>query len=408
MEEWKTYKIGEICESISDTYKGKAPNVVLVNTSDVYDGVCLNHTYVPNKDLKGQFKKIFKRNDILYSEIRPANRRFAFVDFAPENYIASTKLMVIRCSKLVRPRYLYHYLKRQEMLDELQALAESRSGTFPQITFSELALFEISLPSLTTQDKIVAAIDCFDDKIALNNRINHNLEEQAQALYKSWFVDFEPFKDGKFIDSELGMIPDGWHVKRVGDLPLFIADYVANGSFASLKENVRLYESEQYAVFIRNTDLKAGVFPVFVDTHSYNFLSKTKLSGGEIIISNVGDVGSVHFCPVLNRPMTLGNNVIMIKADERRYYSFLYLCFKYFSGHHSIDGITGGSAMPKFNKTDFKGIKIIVPPQDIMSRFDAIASLLFQDIDHNKRECEKLSVQRNTLLPALMSGQLIC
>ncbi len=237
---------------------------------------------------------------------------------------------------------------------------------------------------------------------------NHNLEEQAQALYKSWFVDFEPFKEEEFVKSELGMIPAGWDVKRVGDLPLFIADYVANGSFASLKENVRLYDSEQYAVFIRNTDLKAGVFPVFVDTHSYIFLSKTKLSGGEIIISNVGDVGSVHFCPVLNRPMTLGNNVIMIKADERRYYSFLYLCFKYFSGHHSIDGITGGSAMPKFNKTDFKGIKLIVPPQDIMSRFDAIASLLFQDIDRNKRECEKLSVQRNTLLPALMSGQLIC
>ena len=235
---------------------------------------------------------------------------------------------------------------------------------------------------------------------------NHNLEEQAQALYKSWFVDFEPFKDGKFVDSELGMIPAGWGVKRVGDLPLFIADYVANGSFASLKENVKLYESEQYAVFIRNTDLKAGVFPVFVDTHSYNFLSKTKLTGGEIIISNVGDVGSVHFCPVLDRPMTLGNNVIMIKADERRYYAFLYLCFKYFSGHHSIDGITGGSAMPKFNKTDFKGIKLIIPSPDIMSRFDAIASPMLREIEHNKRESEKLSVKRNTLLPALMSSQL--
>ena len=237
---------------------------------------------------------------------------------------------------------------------------------------------------------------------------NHNLEEQAQALYKSWFVDFEPFKGGKFVESELGMIPADWDVKRVGELPLFIADYVANGSFASLKENVKLYESEQYAVFIRNTDLKAGVFPIFVDTHSYNYLAKTKLKGGEIIISNVGDVGSVHFCPVLDRPMTLGNNVIMIKADESMYYAFLYLCFKYFSGRHSIDGITGGSAMPKFNKTDFKGIKLIIPPPDIMSRFDAIASILFQDIERNKRECEKLSVLRNTLLPVLLSCQLTC
>ena len=175
MEEWTTYKIGDICKSISDTFHGTVKEVVLVNTSDVFDGVCLNHSTVPNKNLKGQFKKTFKKNDILYSEIRPANKRFAFIDFDPVNYIASTKLMVIRCSSLVRPRYLYHYLKRQEMLDELQALAESRSGTFPQITFSELSLLEIQLPSLKVQDKVVAVIDSFDEKILLNNRINHNL-----------------------------------------------------------------------------------------------------------------------------------------------------------------------------------------------------------------------------------------
>ena len=175
MEEWKTYRIGDICESVSDTYRRGSSSVVLVNTSDVLNGVCLNHTRVENKDLKGQFKKSFKKDDILYSEIRPANKRFAYIDFDPTDYIASTKLMVIRSSDKVRPRYLFHFLKRQEMLDELQALAESRSGTFPQITFSELDLFEIKLPSLETQDRIVAVIDSFENKIALNNRINHNL-----------------------------------------------------------------------------------------------------------------------------------------------------------------------------------------------------------------------------------------
>ena len=316
MEEWTTYKIGDICKSISDTFHGTDKEVVLVNTSDVFDGVCLNHITVPNKNLKGQFKKTFKKNDILYSEIRPANKRFAFIDFDPVNYIASTKLMVIRCSSLVRPRYLYHYLKRQEMLDELQALAESRSGTFPQITFSELSLFEIQLPPLEAQDKIIAVIDSFDEKILLNNRINHNLEEQAKALFKSWFVDFEPFKNGNFKETDYGYIPYGWTIEKVGDLPLTVVDYVANGSFASLKENVTLYNRPEYAVFIRNTDLKTGNYDVYVDKKSYVFLSKTALYGGEIIISNVGDVGSVHLCPHLNQPMTLGNNVIMLKPHE--------------------------------------------------------------------------------------------
>ena len=129
--------IGEICDTISDTYKGNASNVVLINTSDVLEGKCLNHTFVTNKDLRGQFKKQFKKNDILYSEIRPANKRYAFIDFEPTDYIASTKLMVIRSNDKVLPKFLYYILQSKEMIETLQFLAVSRSGTFPQITFSE-------------------------------------------------------------------------------------------------------------------------------------------------------------------------------------------------------------------------------------------------------------------------------
>ena len=95
--EWQACTIGELCDSVSVTYRGKDERVVLVNTSDVLNGKVLNHSDEPNQNLKGQFKKTFKKNDILYSEIRPANRRFAYIDFdETEKYIASTKLMVIR------------------------------------------------------------------------------------------------------------------------------------------------------------------------------------------------------------------------------------------------------------------------------------------------------------------------
>ena len=186
-------------------------------------------------------------------------------------------------------------------------------------------------------------------------------EAQAQALFKNWFVDFAPFKDGKFVESELGLIPEGWRVERLGEMPLTVTDYVANGSFASLKENVTLFEDVNYAYFIRNTDLKSKNFSVFVDEHSYNFLSKSKLEGGEIIISNVGDVGSVHLCPYLDRPMTLGNNIIMVKPQNNIYSNFLFILFKWNYGQKLIQSIKGGSAQPKFNKTDFKSLKIIVP-----------------------------------------------
>ncbi len=142
MTDWKKLTVGDLCDTISDTYHRKDNNVVLVNTSDVLEGKILNHQLVENKNLKGQFKKTFKKDDILYSEIRPANKRFAYVDFEEtENYIASTKLMVLRPkTDVVLPRFLFAYLSSNRVLAELQHLAETRSGTFPQITYSsELA-----------------------------------------------------------------------------------------------------------------------------------------------------------------------------------------------------------------------------------------------------------------------------
>ncbi len=178
MSEWKNYTLGDICDSVSITYSRNDAEVILINTSDVLEGEILNHSTVANKNLKGQFKKTFQKNDILYSEIRPANKRFAFVEIEnTEQYIASTKLMVIRpnCT-LVRPKFLYALLKSKVVIDELQHLAETRSGTFPQITFgAEVAPMQISLPDLTTQDKIIDVLFCLEDKIKGNNEINNNL-----------------------------------------------------------------------------------------------------------------------------------------------------------------------------------------------------------------------------------------
>jgi type I restriction enzyme S subunit len=243
--------------------------------------------------------------------------------------------------------------------------------------------------------------------IELNNQINKTLEEMAQAIFKSWFVDFEPFKDGEFEESELGMIPKGWNVKRIDQIDIEITDYVANGSFAALKENVTLCDEEDYAVFIRNVDLKANSFNKFVDKKSYEFLRKTKLWGGEVIISNVGDVGSVFRCPLLAKPMTLGNNMIMLKSiSPVNYNLFLYILFKYSYGIELIKSITSGSAQPKFNKTDFRNLKIIVPPKEVIQLFNNIVEKLYRIVDEGIVENQLLSTVRDTLLPKLMSGEI--
>lgn len=178
MENWRKMTIGDLCMTISETYHGNDAEVILINTSDVLEGTILNHKKVPNQNLKGQFKKTFKKDDILYSEIRPANKRYAFVDFEnTEHYIASTKLMVLRPNtEVILPRFLLAYLSSGPVLSELQHLAETRSGTFPQITFSsELAPMPISVPDFQTQKKIVGILDSIEEKIKNNIQINKNL-----------------------------------------------------------------------------------------------------------------------------------------------------------------------------------------------------------------------------------------
>ena len=178
MHEWKTMTVGELCTSVSDTYSRKDHRVVLINTSDVLQGKILNHDSVENKNLKGQFKKTFKKDDILFSEIRPANKRYAYVNFDnTESYIASTKLMVLRANtNVVIPRFLMAFLTSENILAKLQRLAETRSGTFPQITFSsELAPLPIKVPDFETQKRIVGVMDAIEGKIENNNAINKNL-----------------------------------------------------------------------------------------------------------------------------------------------------------------------------------------------------------------------------------------
>lgn len=236
--------------------------------------------------------------------------------------------------------------------------------------------------------------------------INENLEQQAVVVFRSWFSSFSLSSDIPRKGSEFGEIPEDFSIVRIGDLPMLVTDYVANGSFASLKANVNLYQEPNYAYFVRNTDLKSGSFGVFVDQHSYEFLSKSTLYGGEIIISNVGDVGSVFLCPKLDGRMTLGNNIIMLRPEDDRLRYYLYVWFKYLQGQALIQGIKGGSAQPKFNKTDFKNTSVLIPPTDMLTRFHETVAPMFETISQKQAETACLADLRDTLLPQLMSGEI--
>ena len=302
--------------------------------------------------------------------------------------------------ELVIPKYLYY---RMSLID-LNAYNEGT--TIPSLRTETLNRIELEIPSLDDQQAVLDMLNPLDEKIKLNEKINDNLEQQAVTLFRSWFTSFSKSENVNMKTSEFGDIPENFSIVKVGSLPMLVTDYVANGSFASLKENVTLYQEPNYAYFIRNTDLKSGSFEVFVDKHSYEFLSKSTLFGGEIIISNVGDVGSVFLCPKLDGPMTLGNNIIMLRPEDEHLRYYLYIWFKHLQGQAIIQGIKGGSAQPKFNKTDFKNTSILLPPAELLTLFHEVVAPMFELISQNQAEIKRLSNIRDALLPKLMSGEL--
>lgn len=368
--EWKTYQVGDLCTSVSETYKGKDEYVVLINTSDVLEGKILNHAFTKNANLKGQFKKTFQKEDILYSEIRPANKRFAFVDMEDtQNYIASTKLMVIRANpEIIMPEYLFIFLQTPAVIEELQLLAETRSGTFPQITFStEIASLNISLPDKETQSRIVQIFRSFDDKIKLNNKINENLEQQVYALFESWFVSF---------DKTEGMIPNDWNQGTLKEIAS-----ITSGKRPPMKQAFSTAE-------IKTPLVGAASIMGYTNAVLYN---------EPILVT--GRVGTHGVVQRFQTPCWASDNTLVIKSN---FYEYTYQVLR------RIDyaNMNRGSTQPLITQTDLKNASIILPPESILFEFEKIAGNLMAKHTANRKENERLIALRNILLPKLLSGEI--
>ena len=410
MAEWQTVRLGEIVKTNQSTYSPKE-NWQFVNYLDT-GNITMNkideiqYINTAKDKLPSRARRKVKTNSIIYSTVRPNQLHYGVIKEQPDNFLVSTGFTVIDVNydKAV-PDFIYYALTKEEVTEQLQAIAEQSVSAYPSLKPSDIENLEFMLPDKKTQERIVAILRSIDEKIKENNAINNNLEQQAVLLFKKWFIEFDN-SSKKMLETRFGLVPESFKLLKNGELPLVVTDYVANGSFASLKANVTLYQEPNYAYFIRNTDLKSGTIEVFVDEHSYNFLSKSTLYGGEIIISNVGDVGSVFLCPKLDKPMTLGNNIIMLRPEQENLRYYLYIWFKWLYGQSLIQGIKGGSAQPKFNKTDFKNLPIFLPPDDLLEQFHQIVKPMFELINENNTENQALTRTRDTILPRLMSGEL--
>lgn len=220
--EWKEVRLCDVCSELSDGLH-KAPKFIekgeyiFVNAKNLYNGYILDND--PTKKTSHEeylkYKKPLGKHTILYSIDGTIGN---IAKYRGEKCVLGKGACYLNCNpKIVVSSYLYYQLQSPHFKSYIHLM--STGSTIKHISLKTMREYVFELPSLTDQRRIVSILSSLDRKIELNNKINADLEEMAQAIFKNWFVDFEPFKDGKFVDSELGMIPEGWKVSQIADIP---------------------------------------------------------------------------------------------------------------------------------------------------------------------------------------------
>lgn len=295
----------------------------------------------------------------------------------------------IRANNLAINDYIYYLLKHS-----VSALKKNSYGSvFDTITRETFSRIEILLPDLKTQKKISAILGSLDNKIELNEKINQNLEAQAQAIFKSWFVDFEPFKNGKFVDSELGKIPEGWAIKELGAVSKNVREKVASRTnipvLSAVKEG-RLILSEEY--FSKQVYSKSLSKYIVVKKNEYAY-NPARV--------NIGSLGRNTTCPL----GCVSPVYVVFKIDDD-YLAFFDLYFKMESFKREVKLRASGSVRQTLSYDDLSLIKVIYPPKTVSSEFNNLSIVLFEKITKNNEESRRLAQLRDTLLPKLISGEI--
>lgn len=398
---FKEHRLGDLIESISVTHKFPKNEIIFLNTSDILEGSVLTDEYKDVVGLPGQAKKSIKKGDILYSEIRPKNKRYAFIDFDSENYVVSTKLMVLRVKdyKLLNNKYLYYYLTCNNIVNHLQNLAESRSGTFPQITFTEVASLEIALPTLQTQKSVVDFMDDLNDKLNVNNAIISNLEELAQTLFKRWFVDFEfpneegnPYKSsgGKMVESELGMIPEGWNLNKLNEISKLIMGL-------SPKSSTYNEEGEGLPLLNGAADFNGSSLA----PKRYTSDPKRISIKSDLVLCIRATIGNLTYS---DSEYALGRGVAAIRPYKIKYSELLYHFV--LRSINRLKAQATGSVISGLSKPDLENIIILVPDDKKLNKFHNVFSSIQLKQQQLSEENIRLVNIRDTLLPKLLSGEV--
>lgn len=420
MSEWKEYKLGELV-TVNERSIGRNfmyEMVEYIDTSSVTENNFEQPFITTLADAPSRAKRLIRDGDTIISTVRPIQKHYGFIKKAKDNQVVSTGFAVVTPKK-IEPRFLYYFLTQAEITEFLNTIAEGGTTTFPAFRADELKGLSIFLPNLPTQTAIAEILSSLDAKIELNNKINQELENLAQTLFKQWFIAFEfpnengePYKSsgGEMVESELGEIPKGWGVTKVSTLEYKLQTGTRpKGGVGGITSGVPSIgaESVKGLGYYDFSKIK------YVSNEFASKMKRGKVDGYELLIYKDGGKPGT-FIPHFSmfgegfpfESFFINEHVFLLDFFDKAFNSF---CYFYFDSEYVkpvFENNGGKAAIPGINQEDVKNLLIFRPDNHMVKVFGEYAKSSITTILINCKENIQLINLRDELLPKLISGEL--
>lgn len=393
--EWKEVRLGDVCTRVCSGGTPKSTNlsyyggeIPWLNTKEIdFNRIYSTEKTITDSGLNNSSAKWIAPNTVTVAKYGATAGKSCIVKVPMTTNQACCNLTIN--DEVADYEFVYYSLK-----NDYTTLASLANGGAQQNLNAQIIKdYVLKMPSLADQRRIASILSSLDRKIELNNKINADLEEMAQAVFKNWFVDFEPFKNGKFVDSELGMIPEGWKVGTLGDITKNKSAKVKERNDVKVLSPVTTGElvlSEEY--------FTKQVFSSSIA--KYKIVNKGDFAYNPARV-NIGSLGRNEFdfdgcvSPVY---------VVFSVLDGYENYFDLFRKTDFFKD--SVASLAIGGVRQSLSYDDLSSIVVIIPGENAVEEFNNLYNQMKKTIKANKLENSRLSLLRDTLLPRLMSGEL--
>lgn len=395
MEEWKEYKLGDLYDVHNGLSKGGkffGSGYPFLSFKTVFNNYFLPPVLpdMVQSNEKEQGGYDIKRGDVFVTRTSEIPEELgmssvALKDYPFATYNGFTKRLRPKETSIIYPEFIGYYLRSTKFRALFYGLASSMS-TRASLANGDLLGMKVFLPAFATQEKIAKILKSLDDKIEVNRKINENLEQQAQALFKSWFVDFEPFKNGEFVESELGMIPKGWRVGKLFDV-------------------AEIFDKIRKPLSGRDRENMDKIYPYYGATSCMDYVDNYLFDGVYTLIGEDGSVVKEDGLPYMQYvwgKFWVNNHAHILQGKN----GFSTEMIHVFLSMTNIQHLVTGAVQAKLSQVNMQKITLPIPPKEVVDKVRQLIDIIYENKRVLEDESRRLAELRDTLLPKLMSGEL--